>query len=408
MALVAAAALVAGVAGGGASGAARLDPGVTATSIKIGGTFPLTGLQAVTAPLAQAAAAYFDYVNDHGGVNSRKIEYELLDDGYDVSQTVLKTQKLVEQDRVFADYGSFGAQNNLAIRDYLNQRKVPQVLVASPANFWGYQYKKYPWTIGFTPDAGGEGRIYGEYILNHMRDAKVGVLYQNNPAGRDYLAGLRAGLGVGNKKAIVGTQTYDATQPDVSQQVLALKGSGADVFFAAGAPPQPARSLVVATQVGWQRRLTIVSWIGSSASSMKAAVSSGANIAGDIRATWGVDPTTPSEANLPGIMRGKQILARYGTSLDATNTIPFVGLASAWTMIYALQHAGNPPTRAGLMAAFHSLDPKKAKNPFLYPGIGLHTSNTDNFPLEQLILVKWVGGSTGYWQPFGKIYDHAR
>jgi hypothetical protein len=141
---------------------------------------------------------------------------------------------------------------------------------------------------------------------------------------------------------------------------------------------------------------------------MKAAAGRGASIDGDISAAWTVDPNTPGEANLPGIVLGKQILARYASKLDATNRVPYAGMLSAWTMVYALRHAGNPPTRRGLMAALHSLDPKKAKNPFLYPGVGLKTSSSDNFPVEQQILVRWTGGTSGHWLPFGKLYDHAR
>ncbi len=187
--------LVAVVSATAALGARKADPGITSTSISIGGTFPLTGVASLYKTIPAAEAAYFAYVNDHGGVNGRKINFTILDDAYDPSKTVPLTQQLVEQNKVFAIFGSLGTAPNLAIWSYLNTNKVPQVLIATGDSYWGFSYKKYPWTIGYQPDYPGEGKIYGKYIAQKMPNAKIGVLYQNDAYGKNYYAGLRVGLG---------------------------------------------------------------------------------------------------------------------------------------------------------------------------------------------------------------------
>src|SRR5258705_11238515 len=194
LAVLAGAAVVASIAVAAASGAQRLDPGVSATSIKIGGTFPLTGFASSYKTIPLAEKAYFDYVNDHGGVNGRKINFEILDGSYDPSKTVPLAQQLVEKDGVFAVFGSLGTAPGLATWGYLNSKKVPQVLLATGDSYWGFSKKKYPWTTGYQPDYPGEGKLYGRYIVQNMPNAKIGVLYQNDVYGKNYFAGLRVGL----------------------------------------------------------------------------------------------------------------------------------------------------------------------------------------------------------------------
>ncbi len=181
--------VIAAVAVTAAFGAHRADPGITSSSITIGGTFPLTGVASLYKTIPAAEAAYFAYVNDHGGVNGRKINFDIKDDAYDPSKTVPLTQQLVEQDKVFAVFGSLGTAPNLATWSYLNQNKVPQVLIATGDSYWGFSAKKYPWTIGYQPDYPGEAKIYGKYIVANMPNAKIGVLYQNDAYGKNYLRG---------------------------------------------------------------------------------------------------------------------------------------------------------------------------------------------------------------------------
>jgi branched-chain amino acid transport system substrate-binding protein len=406
LALAAGAAIVATVAVTAASGARQADPGVTATSIKIGGTFPLTGPASLYKTIPAAEKAYFDYVNDNGGVNGRKIDFQIVDDAYDPSKTVPATQKLVETDKIFANYGSLGTAPNLAIWDYLNKNKVPHVLLATGDSYWGFSAKKYPWTIGFQTDYPGEGKIYGRYINKNMPGAKVGVLYQNDAFGKNYLAGLRVGLGVEGKSKIVNAQPFDLAAGNVTQQMLALKASGADTLVIFATPTPTIQAYVTAPKIGWTPANVIVNNVSAVPTFMKLAAANGGKVDGSISVSYTIDPV--NFANSAGVKLGKEILAKYAPTLDVGNTLNWYGLASAWTMTYALKNAGKTPTRAGLMRAFKSLTPAKAKNPFLFPGVGLQTSAKDNFPLEQEILIKWSGGAAGNWTPFGQLYNKVR
>src|SRR5437660_3626875 len=250
------AALVAGVLATAAVGAHQKDPGIDSTEITIGGTFPLTGVASLYKTIPVAEKAYFDYVNDHGGVNGRKINFEILDDSYDPSKTVPLAQQLVEKDGVFAVFGSLGTAPTLATWGYLNKNKVPQALVATGDSYWGFSKKKYPWTIGWQPDYPGEAKVYGKYIASNMPSAKIGVLYQNDAYGKNYYAGLRVGLGEAKVK-IVDAESYDATNPSVTQQILALKSKGADTFVIFATPTPTITALATATKVGWDPAATV-------------------------------------------------------------------------------------------------------------------------------------------------------
>jgi len=401
--------VVAAVATTAAFGAHRADPGVTSTSITIGGTFPLTGPASLYKTIPAAEKAYFDYVNDHGGVNGRKINFDILDDAYNPAQTVPLTQQLVEQTKVFAVFGSLGTAPNLSTWGYLNQNKVPQVLIATGDSYWGFSYKKYPWTIGWQPDYPGEGKIYGKYLASNMPSAKIGVLYQNDAFGKNYYAGLRVGLGA-KKGNVVSAQSYDPTQTNVTQQILALKAAGADVLVIFAIPTQAITALVTATKVGWTPSATIVGNVSANRLFLLAAAANGANVNGVISTAYTVSSTDPSQANLAGVKLASSIIGQYAPSLVPSlkqgdgNVI--YGLGAAWTFVYALQHAGKNPTRASFMAALKSMH--NVVDPFNYPGIKMNTSRTDNFPIEQDILMKWAGGASGDWQTFGKLYNGVR
>lgn len=391
------AALVATVAAS-ALAATAATPGVTAKTVTIGGTFPLTGPAQLYGVIPKAENAYFQYVNARGGVNGRKIVFKVYDDQYNPAMTVPLTHKLVQQDHVFADYGALGTAPNLAIRDYLNKAGVPQVLVATGDSYWGSQYKKYPWTIGFQPDYPGESRVYGEFIRNKVPQAKIGVLMQDDAYGQNYYDGLLQGLGDAKAK-IVDVEKYDSTQTDVSQQVVKLKASGANVFALFAIPTQTIDALVVATKIGWHPT-TFINNVSSSPLFMGLAQKSGADVQGDITAGYVYDVwNNPSSATAKLY---KSILAKYdpgGDPLDANN---LYGVASAWTFVQALKRAGNPPTRAGLMRALTHLN---LVNPFLYPGVKLQTTPTERFPIDQQILEQYKGTT---WKPFGHVFSKAR
>jgi branched-chain amino acid transport system substrate-binding protein len=408
LAVCAGAAIVASVAVTAASGAQRSDPGITSTSIKIGGTFPLTGVASLYKTIPAAEKAYFDYVNDHGGVNGRKIDFSILDDAYDPSKTVPLTQQLVEQDKVFAVFGSLGTAPNLATWSYLNGKKVPQVLIATGDSYWGFSAKKYPWTIGYQPDYPGEAKIYGKYIAKNMPNAKIGVLFQNDSYGKNYYAGLRVGL-LEKKSQIVSAQSYDATQTSLTQQILALKSAGADTLVIFATPSPTITALVTAAKVGWTPTATLINNVSANPLFLRAAAANGANVDGVISTTYVVSATYAPQANLPGVKLAQSIISQYAPtlsgSLAAGDLNVVYGLGAAWTFVYALQHAGKNPTRASLMKSLKNLN---VADPFSYPGIKLQTSATDNFPIEQEILIKWSGGAKGDWTPFGTLYNHVR
>ena len=406
-ALLVGAACVAAIAVTAASGAQRATPGITADTLKIGGTFPLTGVASLYKTIPAAEKAYYDYVNDHGGVNGRKIDFTILDDSYDPSKTVPLAQQLVEQAKVFAVVGSLGTAPGLATWGYLNKNKVPQVLLATGDSYWGFSYKKYPWTTGWQPDYPGEAKLYGRYIGANIPNAKIGVLYQNDAYGKNYLAGLRVGLA--EKKAeIVDAESYDATAPSVTQQILALKGKGADVFVVFATPTPTITALVTATKIGWNPKATFVNNVSANRLFLLAAAASGANVDGIVSTAYSASSTT--QRNLAGVKLASQIIDQYApplkASFDRGDGNIMYGFGVAWTFVYAMQHAGKNPTRASLIKALHNLN--TSKNPFVYPGISLKTSAKDNFPIEQEIMIKWAGGGTGDWQPFGKLLGPVR
>jgi len=408
LAILAGVAVFASVAATAAFGAHRADPGITATSINIGGTFPLTGVASLYKTIPAAESAYFAYTNDHGGVNGRKINFTVLDDAYDPSKTVPLTQQLVEQNHVFAVFGSLGTAPNLAIWSYLNKGKVPQVGIATGDSYWGFSAKKYPWTVGYQPDYPGEGKIYGKYIAANMPSAKIGVLYQNDAYGKNYFAGLRVGLGA-KKSQIVSAQSYDVTQTSLAQQILALKAAGADTFAIFATPSPTITALVTATKVGWNPT-EFVNNVSANPLFIRLAAANGADVSKVISTSYLVDPTLPAQANLAGVKLAKSIIGQYApalaSSLASGDANVVYGLGDAWMFVYALQHAGKNPTRASLVAALKNM--KNVSDPFLYPGMKLNTSAKDNFPTEQEILVKWAGGGTGDWAAFGKLYEAVR
>jgi branched-chain amino acid transport system substrate-binding protein len=407
LAAVAGAAVIAAIAVTAASGAPAADPGVTASSIKIGGTFPLTGPASLYKTIPAAENAYYQYVNDHGGVNGRKIDFTILDDSYDPSKTVPLAQQLVEQNKVFAVVGSLGTAMGLATWGYYNDRKVPQVLLATGDSYWGFSYKKYPYTTGWQPDYPGEGKIYGKYIVKNFPNAKVGVLYQNDAFGKNYYAGLRVGLGA-KKNQIVDAESYDVSQTSLAQQILSLKSKGADVFAIFATPTPAITALATAAKVGWTPQATFVGNVSSNRLFMLAAAKNGASL-DNLYSTSYVESSS-SQKNLPGVKLASQIIDQYApglkASFDAGDANIMYGFGVAWTFVYALQHSGKNPTRAGLLKALHNLN--TGANPFTYPGIKLQTSAKDNFPIEQEIFVKWSGGATGDFQPVGKLVGGVR
>ena len=407
LAVIAGLALVAGVSATAALGSRSSDPGITKTSIHIGGTFPLTGVASAYKTIPAAESAYFAYVNAHGGVNGRTIDFTVLDDAYNPAQTVPDVQQLVEQDKVFALMGDLGTAPGLATWGYANEHKVPQVFLATGDSYWGNcvhkacQGSAKPWTTGWQPDYIGEGRMYGKYIAANMPNAKIGIIFQNDAFGKNYITGLVQGLGA-KKGLIVDKEGFNATDTVVTQQILALKAKGADTLFIVATPGQAIASLVTATKIGWSPT-TFLANVSNIRPFLLAAAQAGANLDGLISSGYVEEADTMPTA--AGIKLGKSIIDQYAPTLAAdwalgdTNLV--YGMGVAWTFVYALQHAGKNPTRASFMAAVRSMN--TSANPFVYPGIKIQTSAKDGFPIEQLIMNKWSGGAGGAMHPFGKL-----
>ena len=413
LAVLAGVAMVAAVAVTAASGATKAD-GITKSSITIGGTFPLTGVASLYKTIPVAEKAYFDYLNDtRGGVNGRKINFLIKDDGYSPAQTVPLAQQLVESDKVFAALGSLGTAPGLATWDYYNSKKVPQLFLATGDSYWGFCHyskcggKKYPMTIGWQPDYPGEAKQYGKMITANNPSDKIGVLYQNDAFGKNYYNGLRIGLGA-KKSNIVDAETYDATQTTVTQQILTLKSKGAEVFVIFATPSQAITALVTATKVGWTRPATYVGNISANRLFMLSAAANGADLSNVYSSTYVKSPT--ADKNDPGIQLAAQILAKYAPSLVPSfnngDTNIVYGLGVGWTFAYALGKAGKNPTRATLVKAVENLNTKA--NPFLSKGIVLKTGKHDAFPIEQIQMIKWNGGASGDWQTTGPVLSGIR
>jgi len=394
---------------GGAAGTAA-TPGVTSKSVTIGGTFPLTGPASLYAPIPSAMKAYFSYINGRKGpdgkrgVNGRQIKFIYYDDGYNPANTVQQTRKLVEQDKVFADVGSLGTEPNLAIRPYLNQLKVPQLLVATGAQTWGRDWKKYPWTTGWQPDYVGESIIYGQQIKQKSSIQKVAVLYQNDDYGKDYLYGLVTGAGSAKSK-IVAKESYEVTASDVGSQVLKLKASGADTFVVFGTPKFTIGALVVAKLRGWNPSTIYVNSVSGTNAFMIAAQKGGAGslVNNVITVQYAKDPASPDWTNDAGMKLYKSVMAKYDPSATVTDGLNLYGVAVAHAFVQLLQKAGPNPTRDGIMKAFRHWN---QANPFLLPGNLQQTGPKNQYPVRGDRLVQFQDGQfkavTGLLYPRGK------
>jgi branched-chain amino acid transport system substrate-binding protein len=364
------------------------DPGVGSSSILIGGTAPLSGEASAAGAVSKGAAAYFAYVNARGGVNGRRIDYKVLDDGYDPPRTVEAVRELVQQDHVFAVFNSLGTSTNLAVRDFLNQSKVPQLFVASGATSFGRDSRRYPWTIGYIPSYQNEGIVLARNVLKTKPHAKIAVLYQDDEYGNDLLAGFTRGLGV-RKAQLSKAVGYDPTAPDVNSQVAELRATKASVFMVFAFGKFAIQAELQAAKLGWRPQV-YVNAVASSSSLMTLAGLTGAAkiVKGATSIVFFKDPSDPRWAKDPGIVLFQRIMRAAGAN-DLRNGYYVAGMASAFTLVDALRKAGKSPTRTRVMAAARSLN--EANNPFVIPGIVVRTSATDGFPIQQVALERWTG-----------------
>src|SRR6266581_4752964 len=334
--------------GGGSGTPAQTDVGITSNSILLGNTIAQSGAAAAYGTIANAELAYFTYINSQGGVNGRKINFKILDDGYNPAQTVPLTKQLVEQDQVFAMFSGLGTQAQVSVREYLNAKKVPQLFVATGATTFNKDFGSNGWTLGWQPPYQGEARIYAKDVLQNHPNAKIGVLYQNDDYGQDYLKGLTDGLG-DKASMIVGKESYDGTAavPTLAAQLTKLKAKGVDTLFIFATPSFAIGSLAIVTAIGW-KPLTYLNSVSNPAAYMKIAASKGAKLDGVISVSYLKDPTDPQWANDAGMKLYKQVIANC-TTCKVDDGFNIYGVAVAYTMVDVLKQAGSNMTRQNVV-----------------------------------------------------------
>lgn len=389
------AALVVATLGFNAGAQTQYDPGADDKEIKIGHTGPYSGPASAYGVIGKAISAYFDKVNAEGGINGRRIKFISLDDGYNPSKTVEQARKLVEEDEVLLLFQSLGTAHNSAIRKYMNQKKVPQLFVAGAATKWG-DPKNFPWTMGWQPSAHIEARIYAQHLLETRPNAKVGILYQNDDYGKDYLKGIKDGLGDKAKSIIVSELTYEVTDPTIDSQMVSLKASGADTFFNITTPKFAAQAIKKAAEIGW-KPAQYLNTISTSASAVMIPAGPENGI-GCLTALYARDPNDPQWKDSPELKQWWIWMRKYMPNGDPNDGFIVYGYNAAQTMEQVLKQAGNNLTRANIMKQAANLD---LTLPMLTPGVRVKTGPDDFFPIKQMQLARWTGKS---WERFGKVY----
>lgn len=378
------------------------EPGVTPSTILLGGTVPLSGASAALAAVARGADAYLRYVDARGGVGGRRIEYRYLDDAGSAAQAAQLTRQLVERDGVFAIFNSVGTEQNDAIRDYLNAAKVPQLFAASGATSLGADGARSPYTIGFQPSHQAEGWVYGKYVARTRPGARIAVLVQDDAQGRDLLAGLRRGL-LRSKARIVAVESYPAATADVTAQVTRLRASRASVLALFAAPKHALQAYTTAGRLAWRPGLTITAADAATPEVMVAATERGAGkvAAGAVSIATVRSPSDPQWASSRGMELYRQVLRQYAPGADPDDVGHVHGMAAAWTLVEVLRRVGPDLTRKRVIEAVSSLS--LSGNPFLVPGIVLRTGPGDRFPIEQMLLQRWQKGA---WRTFGGLWAY--
>lgn len=392
-------ATLAGTAALAMSGAAlaqkKYDPGADDKEIKIGAIHPYSGPASAYGTIGKSIGAYFEKVNAEGGINGRKIKYIALDDGYNPAKTVEMARKLVEEDEALLVFNPLGTPSNTAIQKYLNQKKVPQLFVATGATKWG-DPKNFPWTMGWQPTYQAEGRIYAAHILETKPNAKIAVLYQNDDYGKDYLKGFEDGLADKAKTMIVAKVTYEVTDPTVDSQMVTLKASGADVFFNITTPKFAAQAIKKAAEIGWKP----VHYLNNVSSSVGSVLTPAGldNSQGIITTAYIKDPTDPQWANDKGYQEWVAFMKKYMPQGNLADGFNVYGYTAAQGLVQVLKQAGDNLTRDNVMKQAASLD---ITLPMLLPGVNVKTGPDDFYPIEREQLQRFEGKT---WVLFGKVY----
>ena len=372
----------------------KYDDGASDSEIKIGHTCPYSGPASAYGVNGKAIVAYFNMINDKGGINGRKVNLISLDDGYSPPKTVELIRQLVEQDKVLCTHNTLGTATNTAVHKYMNAKKVPHLYLATGASKWG-DPRHFPWTMGYQPDYHTEAVIYAKHILANVKDARIGVLMQNDDYGKDYWEGFKEGLGKDVSK-IVKHVTYEINEPTVDSQVIQLKAADANVFFNIATPKFAAQAMRKVADLGWKPVQYVNNVSASVGTVMKPAGFD--NVQGVLTASYAMDPTDPTWANHPDLADFKAFMAKYHPTAHLADLGNVNGYTVSYLMAETLRRCGDELTRANVMKQATSF--QKFRVPMLLPGITVSTSPTDYYPIQAVQLARFKGQS---WELFGEI-----
>ena len=373
----------------------KYDAGATDKEIKLGNINPYSGPASAYGAIGKSMDAYFKKVNAEGGVNGRQIKFITVDDGYNPARTVEMARKLVEEEEVLATVGVLGTPPNSAIHKYMNQKKMPQLFVATGATKWG-DPKNFPWTMGWQPNYQGESKIYAQHLLETKPNAKIGILYQNDDYGKDYLKGFLDGLGDKAKSMIVKQLTYEVTDATIDSQMVELKASGADVFFNITTPKFAAQAIKKAAEIGWKPQHYLNNVSNSVGAVM---VPAGAeNGVGILSVFYLKDPTDSQWANTPEFKEWLTFMQKYMPGADLKDLNYVFGYTMAQGVVQVLKQAGDNLTRENVMRQAANID---MNLPMLLPGVNVKTGSDDFYPIERGQLARWDGKT---WVLQGKVF----
>jgi branched-chain amino acid transport system substrate-binding protein len=372
----------------------KYDPGATDTEIKIGNIMPYSGPASAYGVIGKTEEAYFKKINAEGGINGRKINFISYDDGYSPPKAVEQARKLVESDEVLLVFNPLGTPSNSAIQKYLNGKKVPQLFVATGATKWN-DPKNFPWTMGWQPSYQSEARIYAKYLIKEKPDAKIGVLFQNDDFGKDYLKGLKDGLGA-KASMIIAEESYEPTEPTIDSHIVKLKASGVDVFVSVTTPKFAAQAIKKLAELEW-KPLHLVSNVSISVGSVIKPAGF-ENAQGILSAAYAKDGADPQWDNDPGMKKVLALLEKYYPEGNKLDSSVVYGYGVAQTMVKVLEMCGDNLTRENIMKQAASL--KDFAPDTLLPGVKISTSATDFAPIKQLQMMRFKGEK---WELFGDI-----
>ncbi len=371
----------------------KYDPGASDTEIKIGNTMPYSGPASAYGVIGKTEAAYFNKINAEGGINGRKINFISYDDGYSPPKTVEQVRKLVESDEVLLVFNPLGTPSNTAIQKYLNAKKVPQLFVATGATKWN-DPQQFPWTIGFQPSYQSESRVYAKYLLDNHPNGKIGILFQNDDYGKDYVKGLKDGLA--GKMQIIAELPYEASDPTVDSQMVSLKASGADVFFNVTTPKFAAQAIKKAAEIGWKPVHVLNNVSASIGGVLKPAGVENAKDA--LTAGYLKEPTDPRWKDDPGFKEWVAFMEKYYPDGDRTSGFTVYGYLVSQTLVQVLKQCGDDLTRDNVMKQAGNL--RSFQLGMLLPGVVVDTNPTDFAPIEQMQMSRFDGET---WQLFGPV-----